>query len=77
MQGGTFVASEILAKHDERYMPKEVADALKAEGHFHGEEAAAKPEADAGPAVFLACGESPACGRVRAGRSVFFLPKPF
>ena len=35
MQGGTFVASEILAKHDEQYMPKEVADALKEQGHFH------------------------------------------
>ena len=43
MEAGTFVASEILAKHDERYMPKEVADALKAEGHFHGEDAAPKP----------------------------------
>mgnify|MGYP000950773426 CR=1 FL=1 len=32
---GTFVASEILAKHDERYMPKEVADELKAQGMFH------------------------------------------
>jgi cytochrome c-type biogenesis protein CcmE len=43
-EGGTFVASEILAKHDERYMPKEVADALKAQGMFHPEaEAAAKP----------------------------------
>ena len=29
---GVFKASEILAKHDERYMPKEVADALKAKG---------------------------------------------
>lgn len=37
LRGGTFVASEILAKHDEQYMPKEVADALKAEGHFHPE----------------------------------------
>jgi cytochrome c-type biogenesis protein CcmE len=26
---GTFVASEVLAKHDEKYMPPEVADALK------------------------------------------------
>ena len=43
MQGDTFVASEILAKHDERYMPKEVADALTAEGHFHGEDAVPKP----------------------------------
>jgi len=27
--GGTFMASEVLAKHDENYMPPEVADALK------------------------------------------------
>lgn len=26
---GTFIASEVLAKHDENYMPPEVADALK------------------------------------------------
>ena len=32
--GGTFQADTILAKHDERYMPKEVADALKKEGHW-------------------------------------------
>lgn len=31
---GTFEASEILAKHDEDYMPKEVADALKEQGVF-------------------------------------------
>jgi len=31
---GTFVASEVLAKHDETYMPKEVADALKKSGHW-------------------------------------------
>lgn len=31
---GTFVASEILAKHDEKYMPKEVVDALKAQGVY-------------------------------------------
>jgi cytochrome c-type biogenesis protein CcmE len=29
MQGATFVADEILAKHDEKYMPPEVAEALK------------------------------------------------
>lgn len=28
--GGKFVAEEVLAKHDENYMPPEVADALKA-----------------------------------------------
>ena len=28
MQGGVFVAEEVLAKHDETYMPKEVADKM-------------------------------------------------
>ena len=32
--GGTFVATEILAKHDETYMPREVIDALKAQGVY-------------------------------------------
>ena len=31
---GTFTASQILAKHDERYMPPEVAKALKARGEW-------------------------------------------
>ena len=31
---GAFVATEILAKHDEKYMPREVVDALKAQGVF-------------------------------------------
>ena len=31
---GTFVATEILAKHDETYMPKEVIDALKDQGMY-------------------------------------------
>ena len=29
MQGDTFMADEILAKHDEKYMPPEVAESLK------------------------------------------------
>jgi cytochrome c-type biogenesis protein CcmE len=32
--GGTFKADAVLAKHDETYMPKEVADALKKQGHW-------------------------------------------
>ncbi|MGE0420426.1 MAG: cytochrome c maturation protein CcmE [Acetobacteraceae bacterium] len=32
---GTFRASEVLAKHDETYMPKEVAEALKKSGHWN------------------------------------------
>jgi len=31
---GVFEASEILAKHDETYMPKEVVDALKEQGVY-------------------------------------------
>ena len=31
---GEFVASEVLAKHDEEYMPAEIVDALKAQGVY-------------------------------------------
>ena len=31
---GVFTAREVLAKHDENYMPREVADALKKSGHW-------------------------------------------
>jgi cytochrome c-type biogenesis protein CcmE len=31
---GTFVATEVLAKHDEKYMPPEVVDALKRSGRW-------------------------------------------
>ena len=31
---GKFIASEILAKHDENYMPKEVVDTLKEQGLY-------------------------------------------
>jgi len=34
---GVFEAKQVLAKHDERYMPKEVADALKKSGEWRGE----------------------------------------
>lgn len=34
--GGVFVARTILAKHDERYMPRELARALKARGEWRG-----------------------------------------
>ncbi len=33
---GVFVAREVLAKHDETYMPREVADALKKSGQWKG-----------------------------------------
>jgi cytochrome c-type biogenesis protein CcmE len=32
LEKGTFMADEVLAKHDEKYMPPEVADALKKSG---------------------------------------------
>lgn len=35
---GVFIASRVLAKHDENYMPKEVADALKEQGHWKDED---------------------------------------
>ena len=34
LQDGVFIASEILAKHDETYMPREVVDALKEQGVY-------------------------------------------
>lgn len=34
MTNGVFVADEVLAKHDENYMPPEVADALKKSGKW-------------------------------------------
>ena len=38
---GLFRADTVLAKHDETYMPREVADALKRQGHWQGEETSA------------------------------------
>ena len=43
MVNGTFEATEILARHDESYMPKEVIDALKEQGVY--------VEPDAAPAT--------------------------
>jgi len=42
--GGRFRADTVLAKHDESYMPREVADALKAQGRWQegGEKGGAK-----------------------------------
>jgi len=41
---GTFEAQQVLAKHDERYMPREVADALKKSGRW--QEGAMPPHLD-------------------------------
>ena len=44
--GRTLDADTVLAKHDERYMPKEVVDALKAQGRW-GETAESVKAAEA------------------------------
>jgi cytochrome c-type biogenesis protein CcmE len=44
MQGGRFVAEQVLAKHDETYMPKEVADKM---GAAHKKHDVAVPSAEA------------------------------
>jgi len=35
--GGKFIAEEVLAKHDENYMPPEAVDALKKSGQWQGD----------------------------------------
>jgi cytochrome c-type biogenesis protein CcmE len=40
---GVFRATEVLARHDESYMPPEVADALKKSGHWNPNEGAPPP----------------------------------
>ena len=40
---GTFRADSVLAKHDENYMPKEVAEALRKQGVWKGETDGATP----------------------------------
>lgn len=42
---GVFRAREVLARHDETYMPPEVADALKRAGHWNPAEGAPPPPA--------------------------------
>jgi cytochrome c-type biogenesis protein CcmE len=41
---GVFVAHEILAKHDETYMPREVMEALKEQGEWRGPDPKADPQ---------------------------------
>jgi len=48
MLSGGFVANEILAKHDENYMPREVADALKKSGQWQGTEGTEGTEGNVG-----------------------------
>ena len=49
---GVFVAKRVLAKHDEKYMPREVAEALKKQGEWRGDgsvPAYAQPKPAGGP----------------------------
>jgi cytochrome c-type biogenesis protein CcmE len=43
---GVFVAKQVLAKHDERYMPRDVAKALKKQGEWRGDGASAPAYGD-------------------------------
>jgi cytochrome c-type biogenesis protein CcmE len=46
-KAGLFHADSVLAKHDENYMPREVADRLKQQGHWkddYGKKASAEPK---------------------------------
>jgi cytochrome c-type biogenesis protein CcmE len=63
MVDGVFVAEEVLAKHDETYMPKEVADSIAAAQQARAEAETATPAAapDAAEAAAPA-GEEPAAG---------------
>ena len=54
--GGRFQATRVLAKHDENYMPPEVADALKASGQWQ-HAPGGPPRMDAAGAAYA--GEAP------------------
>lgn len=47
MRDGVFVAEQVLAKHDETYVPREVADKMGLAHRKHGVETAADDAADA------------------------------
>jgi len=53
---GTFKASEVLAKHDENYMPKEVAEALKKSGKWNPSTGAPPPPASTWSSVTAKAG---------------------
>ena len=60
---GTFVADEVLAKHDEKYMPPEVARSLKRRhGESRAETESAPAPAGAAPAPAAAPNATPSTG---------------
>ena len=46
---GTFAANAIMAKHDETYIPREIADELRARGEWYGDDQPAPLPADQNP----------------------------
>jgi cytochrome c-type biogenesis protein CcmE len=61
---GTFVADEVLAKHDEKYMPPEVARSLK---RRHGESRAGMPPTPPTPTGPAAASGAPGAPMAKAG----------
>ena len=61
---GTFRAQEVLAKHDETYMPKDVAEALKKSGHWN------PPTAPPPPAATWNTHAAPQAQRGRSARMI-------
>jgi cytochrome c-type biogenesis protein CcmE len=57
---GRFEAATLLAKHDEKYMPPEVADALKKSGEWRPDQQAAAPGAADAPANSTSAADAPA-----------------
>jgi cytochrome c-type biogenesis protein CcmE len=64
---GVFKADTVLAKHDENYMPKDVADALKKQGHWKDEYAKPKDKdsakSGADPGASRAAQDAPRAGQ--------------
>ncbi|MCA6126265.1 cytochrome c maturation protein CcmE [Bradyrhizobium sp. WSM 1704] len=61
---GVFRADTVLAKHDETYMPKEVADALKKQGHWK-DDYRAKPNETPGANATPSASVAPTQGAMR------------
>lgn len=66
---GTFKADTVLAKHDERYMPREVADALKQQGHWMEDAQKAKPGTADGPPSAKPAATKPAAAKPASAAS--------
>ena len=63
---GVFKADTVLAKHDENYMPKDVADALKKQGHWK-DDYGAKPDGNVKSGAGLGTSRA-AQGALQAGQ---------